>query len=68
MDIEALETYARDLDVSNCSKPELRRLVAAAASIAERTGGSGRPGFFASYGGSRSQSCTCRRRIASDAS
>ena len=36
MDIEALETYARDLDVSNCSKPELRRLVAAAASIAAR--------------------------------
>ena len=34
--IEALETYARDLDVSNCSKPELRRLVAAASSIAAR--------------------------------
>ena len=36
MDIEALETYVRDLDVSNCSKPELRRLVAAASSIAAR--------------------------------
>ena len=36
MDIAALETYARDLDVSNCSKPELRRLVAAASSIAAR--------------------------------
>ena len=36
MDIAALETFARDLDVSNCSKPELRRLVAAAASIAAR--------------------------------
>ena len=36
MDIAALETYVRDLDVSNCSKPELRRLVAAAASIAAR--------------------------------
>ena len=34
--IEALETYAQDLDVSNCSKPELRRLVAAASSIAAR--------------------------------
>ena len=34
--IEALETYARDLDVSNCSKPELRRIVAAASSIAAR--------------------------------
>ena len=34
--IEALEGYARDLDVSNCSKPELRRLVAAASSIAAR--------------------------------
>ena len=34
--IEALETYAHGLDVSNCSKPELRRLVAAAASIAAR--------------------------------
>ena len=36
MDIEALETYVRDLDVSDCSNPELRRLVAAAASIAAR--------------------------------
>ena len=36
MDIEALETYVRDLDVSNCSKPELRRLVAVASSIAAR--------------------------------
>ena len=36
MDIAALETYARDLDISNCSKPELRRLVAAASSIAAR--------------------------------
>ena len=36
MDIAALETYARDLDVSNCSKPELRRIVAAASSIAAR--------------------------------
>ena len=36
MDIEALVTYAQDLDVSDCSKPELRRLVAAAASIAAR--------------------------------
>ena len=34
--IEALETYARDQDVSNCSKPELRRIVAAASSIAAR--------------------------------
>ncbi len=34
--IEALESYAHDLDVSNCSKPELRRLVAAASSIAAR--------------------------------
>ena len=36
MDIAALETYAQDLDVSDCSKPELRRLVAAASSIAAR--------------------------------
>ena len=36
MDIAALETYVRDLDVSNCSKPELRRLLAAASSIAAR--------------------------------
>ncbi len=37
MDIEALETYVRDLEVSDCSKPELRRLAAAAASIAARS-------------------------------
>ena len=36
MDIAALETFARDLDISNCSKPELRRLVAVASSIAAR--------------------------------
>ena len=36
MDIAALETYARDIEVSDCSKPELRRLVAAASSIAAR--------------------------------
>ena len=37
MDIEALETYARDLEVDKCTKPELRRLAAAAASIAARS-------------------------------
>ena len=36
MDIAALETYARDIEVSDCSKPELRRLVAVASSIAAR--------------------------------
>jgi len=37
MDIEALETYVRDLEVDKCTKPELRRLAAAAASIAARS-------------------------------
>lgn len=34
--IQALETCARHLEVSNCTKPELRKLVAAAAAIAAR--------------------------------